>query len=361
MTSAAAGVPSGIAALDAEWLSAVLRADATVPATAAVTAVRAERIAVDTGFSSLLYRLHLTGTGGAPATMIAKLPGEPQARAGMELLGGYRREVAFYRYPGGRPPLSTPHVYAARIAVNSVDFVLLLEDLREWDNADQLGGLSVEQVRLCLEQLAGLHAWSLRVAHPPTLCTSFPSIDTPVTREVFPSLFVHGWQVFREHARIPVTAAMDRLAGRFAEYAAAALDALTERPMLLHGDIRADNLFFSGDRLKVVDFQLASIGAGAADVGYLISQGLPAASRAGRDEEFVREYVRMLADRGVGDYGFDEAWRHYRCAVVYLMYLPVIILVGWNDLPPRSRELCLTLIERALTTVEDVRALEVFA
>ena len=91
-----------------------------------------------------------------------------------------------------------------------------------------------------------------------------------------------------------------------------ALAALTVRPMLLHGDIRADNMFFDGDSLKIVDFQFASRGAGAADVAYLISQGLPTEVRRGHDEQLVREYLARLADDGVVDYSFDEAWQHYR-------------------------------------------------
>src|SRR6476620_6279796 len=48
---------------------------------------------------------------------------------------------------------------------------------------------------------------------------------------------------------------------RIAEDTGQALQALTERSMLLHGDIRADNVFFDGDQLKVVDFQFAARGA----------------------------------------------------------------------------------------------------
>lgn len=58
-----------------------------------------------------------------------------------------------------------------------------------------------------------------------------------------------------------------------------------------------------------------------------------------------------------GDYGFDEAWRQYRCAAVYLMVLPVITLNGWDVLPERSRRLCLALTDRA---IDDIDALEVF-
>jgi len=110
-----------------------------------------------------------------------------------------------------------------------------------------------------------------------------------------------------------------------------------------------------------VDFQFASRGAGAADVAYLVSQGLPTEVRRGNDEALVREYLERLAAHGLSDYPFDEAWRHYRCAVAYLMVLPVITLNGWEALPERSRALCLTLTDRAVATIDDIGALEVFS
>ena len=138
-------IPSGIDAVTPQWLAAALGSD--------VTGVRAEQIAMDSGFSSLLYRLHLTGEG-APSTVIAKLPAVSEARGAMDLMGGYRREVAFYRDIAGRAPMATPDVHVARIADNGVDFVLLLEDLGGWNNADHLAGLSMAQARTCLESLA---------------------------------------------------------------------------------------------------------------------------------------------------------------------------------------------------------------
>ena len=70
--------------------------------------------------------------------------------------------------------------------------------------------------------------------------------------------------------------------------------------------------------------------------------------RRGHDEALVREYLERLAAHGVTDYSFDEAWRHYRFAVAYLMVLPVITLNGWDAMPERSRALCLTLTDRAV-------------
>jgi aminoglycoside phosphotransferase (APT) family kinase protein len=342
-------VPSGIHDVTAQWLTAALGRP--------VAAVRAEQIAQDSGFSSLLYRLHLRGDG-LPATVIAKLPAQSEARGAMELLGGYRRELAFYQRVAGRAPMQTPRVYTARIVDGTADFVLLMEDLAHWDNADHLAGLSMNRARTCIEALAGLHAWSTSNYD---VLEAFPSIDTPIARDLLVPAFGPGWQIYRAKSSAHVPAAVAAFAEKFAERAAEALPALTERTMLLHGDIRADNLFFDGDRMKVVDFQFASLGAGAADIAYLVSQGLQAEVRRGHDEALVREYLDCLETHGVGDYSFDEAWRHYRFAVAYLMLLPVITLNGWDGLPERSRALCLTLTDRAVATIDEIDALEVFA
>jgi aminoglycoside/choline kinase family phosphotransferase len=256
--------------------------------------------------------------------------------------------------------MDAPRVYAAQMAEDSADFILVLEDLRDWDNADHLDGLSLERTRLCIAELAGLHAWSTESANSGAL-QAFPSLDTQMTRDVIPAVFGHGWQVYRENAEAPVPPAVASYAEHFADHAATALRALTERSMLVHGDIRADNMFFSGDQLKVVDYQFAARGVGASDIAYLVSQGLPSALRAGRDEELVREYIESLAKRGVDDYTFDDAWRHYRFGVAYLICLPVSSLVGWASLAERSQQLCLKLTERAVAAIDEVDALAVFA
>ncbi|BBZ02689.1 hypothetical protein MCHIJ_21260 [Mycolicibacterium chitae] len=358
--TATVDIPAEIADLTPAWLTAALRADPSLSADLTVSDVRAERIAEDTGFSSLLYRLHLTGSEGSPRSLIAKLPGTPEARGAMELLGGYRKELMFYSRVAGTAPMATPHCYVARIADETSDFVLILEDLREWHNADHLAGLPLEQAHTCIDQLAALHAWSVTTADDEVL-RQFPPLDTPVARDLLVPVFAPAWQIYREHTTQPIPDRVADYAERFAEFAPQALSALAERNMLLHGDIRADNMFFRGTRLKVVDFQMAVRGAGAADIAYLVSQGLPTDVRRGLDAPLLRRYLNALAQHGVDDYSFDEAWRHYRFAVAYLMVLPVVILIGWDSMPPRSRQLCVTLVDRAVATLTDIEALEVFA
>jgi hypothetical protein len=63
----------------------------------------------------------------------------------------------------------------------------------------------------------------------------------------------------------------------------------------------------------------------------------------------------------VEDYSFDEAWRHYRFAVAYFVVLPAMPLLSWDTLPERSRQLCMRLVERAVATIDEINAMEVFA
>ena len=277
--------------------------------------MRVEQIAQDSGFSSLLYRMHLTGDG-VPPTLIAKLPAESEARGAMEMLGGYRRELAFYRDVAGRAPMETPQVYAARMVDGTADFVLLLEDLQHWDNADHLAGLSMDRARLCIDALAGLHAWSTDSANAAAL-EDFPSIDTPIARDLLVPAFGPGWQVYLDKSSAPVPAAVAEFAERFAELAAEALQALTER------DDAAARRHQGGQhvlrRRRSSRWSTSSsrrAGAGAADIAYLVSQGLPTEVRRGHDEALVARVPRPPEPRTASrDYSFDEAWRHYRFAV----------------------------------------------
>jgi len=354
-----ASVPASIDQIDAGWLTAALRAGGGIGPQDRVDSVDATRIALGTGFSSELYRLRLSGSPSGPSSVVVKLPTTTAVREAIDLLGGYSLEVMFYSRVAGHSPVSTARAFTARIDSDSTDFVLVLEDLSGWENADHLAGLSLNRARVCISQLADLHAWSAAPANRERV-QGFPSIDNPAIRQVFPSLFTEGWQIYRRHTRIPVLPAIDEFAGRFSDHTTEALAALTERRWLVHGDIRADNLFFDGDRIAMVDFQFASVAAGPVDIGYLVSQSLTPAERDGRDQQLLHEYLGHLTAAGVCDYDFEEAWRHYRFAVAFFLMFPVLAIRGWDGLNERARDLCLTLVERASAAIEDTDALAVF-
>ncbi len=206
-------VPTGIDEVTAPWLTEALGAQ--------VTEVRAERIALDTGFSAALYRVHLRGSADVPETLIVKLPADSLARGGMEMLGGYQRELYFYRHvaPGcsdchttlltsrgcpvptscwcsktcgiGRTPTTWPGCrYRVRSSVSS-----------SWP--------------VCTH---GRPASMMRVLQ------EFPSMDSSLTRDLFLPAFAPGLAALpRAHRVSRCRPAVAAFAERFAELAPAAL------------------------------------------------------------------------------------------------------------------------------------------
>lgn len=60
--------------------------------------------------------------------------------------------------------------------------------------------------------------------------------------------------------------------------------------------------------------------------------------------------------RGVDD--LTPEW--LTAAYLMVLVLPVVTMVGWQHLPERSRSLSLEPIARAIATIDDIDALEVF-
>jgi hypothetical protein len=141
MTSATAGVPSSIDGVTPQWLTAALDG-------ATVTDVHAEQIALDGGFSSRLYRAHLSGDG-VPKSVIVKLPAESEAGDAMKMLGGYASRVLPIRR---RERRSAPRM-STRMARAPTSFWCW--GLAGLGQRRSPRGLSLDRARCCIAQLAG--------------------------------------------------------------------------------------------------------------------------------------------------------------------------------------------------------------
>ena len=308
MTSTAACVPSGIDDVTAEWLDRCF-ARRRVSAGFVGRQCRSCRTdRQDSGFSSLLYRVQLSGQSGSAVHGHRQAAGHSEARGAMDMLGGYRRELSFYQRVAGRAPMGTPHVLRRqdggrndRFRAGAGGSAVLGERRPLGRSVDAAGADRIAR--------SGRPA---RLVDEPANVASGTRFSEPGhtvgPRRVLPGVRT-GMADVPGACRPTRPDAVARYAERFAEYAPKALEALSRRPMLLHGDIRADNLFFAGDTMKVVDFQFASRGAGASDIAYLVSQGLPTEVRADTTSSWCASTSHELAGRGVTDYSFDEAWR----------------------------------------------------
>lgn len=140
------------AELTAEWITTALCA--SLP-DAHVRSV--EREAIETGQIGASYRLTLDGTGGVPATLVAKIAAGDRA-ARERVAQGYQKEVGFYTVFRDRVEVRTPRCWYAAISDDLCSFVLLLDDLAPATPGVQADGCSVARARDAVQNLAGLHA-----------------------------------------------------------------------------------------------------------------------------------------------------------------------------------------------------------
>lgn len=69
-------------------------------------------------------------------------------------------------------------------------------------------------------------------------------------REAMVPAFGYGWQMYLEKSDKAVPQELAGFFEHFSDRAPAALSALTEHDMLIHGGCGADNLFFDGDAVQ---------------------------------------------------------------------------------------------------------------
>jgi len=304
------GIPASIDDVTPGWLAEVLRAGGTDVELAGVDARP-----VGTGQMADSFRLVIDyEKGQGPPTLVAKVPARGELSRAAGAAGGYRNEVRYYQEIADTVTVRTPACHHAAVTDDSSAFVLLLEDLAPAEQGDQIGGCTLPQALLAVENLAGLHG--------PRWCD--------------PSLYDIDW-LSRADAEMAVFASLllvdstarfnDRYASRlapedadvfeaFAARSAAWLTGRPERFGLVHGDYRLDNLLFGtvagGHPVAAVDWQTVAIGLPGRDLAYFCGNGLPIEDRRLHERDLVRAYHRALVDQGVEDYDFDTCWDDYR-------------------------------------------------
>jgi hypothetical protein len=305
-----------------------LRSGGVITADTSVASVTHEPI----GNSVLaqLWRLHVRydPEGAGPRTIILKLPHtSAEVRDLANGLRFYEREIGFYDNVAASTPIGTASCYWSTFDPVTKDFVLLLEDIGALDYHDQLAGIPIADVRVAARAIAAHHAhcwereellrasWTGTVNEPP-----MPQAGEQMLTERIPILDDRlGSQL------PPGTIA---LAERIRDGIQPLLRAFTDQgPLtLLHGDLRAENLFFTPapDReLVAIDWQIAVIGRAAYDVGYLMAQSVTSEIRKVHERQVLQEYHAALVSHGATGYSLDDAWGDYRRTILWSLVYPV--------------------------------------
>ncbi len=343
-------IPVDPQSITAEWLSEVLDADVRV--------CKLEQFGIGYGLLGRLYRAHLDGDPDLPPTVVVKLPTlDTIARTHLcEDLEFYRREVRFYQEIGLANPLPPARPHFAAFDEATHDFVLVLEDLGRLRNVDQLVGCSVTDAETVIDAIARHHAYwweSDRFASMPWL-----KVHTePPFPDVAISNYHAAWSKCVERLGSELTPELRDYGDRFAMLVPWFLEEVSRRPRtFLHGDLRLDQLFFAtsaGDLpLTALDWQVATRGRGAYDVGYFLSQSLTPETRRNHETELLARYRERLADHGI-DYPSEQLRHDYRIASAWCFIYPVMAEGRIEIVNDRNKRLARVMFHRAVAALED--------
>ena len=306
--------------IDADWMTTALRQSG---------ALREGRVAsltktpVGAGLVGDSFRFDLTyqaAEPGAPLSVVGKFPAKDPVsrRSGSDHIL-YLREVSFYREMAKRVDIRTPKTLVAEIDPETDDFTLIFEDLGPARQGDQLAGCSPEDSSIAMREAAALHAplWGVESLATLDWLAIRPATLQPMVLGLLPAiigLFQDRYQGVLEPEFMALVQRLPELQAKIGQ------DHSAPRTVQ-HADFRLDNILFDVQGgtapMATLDWQTVALGVGACDIAYFLSAGLSPEDRRAHEKDLVGLYHRELVQRGVKDYGLEDAWRDYRRYTVH--------------------------------------------
>jgi len=352
-------IPEFTSDLTADWFSNLLSsADTQVR----VRSVKTKPIGAGSGMMSVVYRVSLDyEAGSGPKTLIVKLPTEMRQNREIAVqFDNFRREVEFYLQAANQTPMRTAQVYLAE--TDGPDkFILVLEDLGEWDLGNQIVGCSLEKTEAAIDSLATLHGsfWDkVDDGSMDWLPNNFPSVQSD-------GLFGGTEASWDNFADVFSDVLTDELRDAKLKYLRGLPDVqgwMNRGPRtLVHGDFRLDNLFFkkTGSEFSVAccDFQAPVRGKGIQDVAYFLSGSIETELRRLHEEDLVRRWLESLRSMGVSDYSYEQAFLDYRKGILMVWTYAVIVGGGMSAENERGDTWVSAMVERSVASMTDLECL----
>jgi hypothetical protein len=355
-----ATLPTTTTEITAQWMTEALRGSGVIPSDVSVGEVILDPAGAGLGFMGEVTTVGLVydGVAGeAPTTIVAKFPPQsPEIRAMMHPTRIYEREHRFYRELANETPLRTPEIYHVTCdpAAEPADerYLILMEDLSALTLGDQVAGTTADQAATALAGLGAHHArfWNgagLEAAD------FIPVIDGPLNQAGGP-IYEASLPGFMEAFGKEVKPELETFVAGYAAQRPRILDELAAMPhTLVHFDFRADNLFFDGGSVAVIDWQAISQGGGAADVGYFLTQNMSTDERRANEDDLLQVYLDALIAGGVTGYDMDALRRDYRVGIECGWIIPVLAVGSLDFTSERAIALWTEVIARTQAALVD--------
>ena len=304
------------------------------------------------GIIGQVVRLELTGEQPF-ASLVAKFPSPSEGnRAVAHLYNMYGREVEFYQHIAPRLSLRTPECYFAEFDPETQDFVLLIEDLLDFEIGDRVVGCSLDQARSVFSTVAELHA----SAWQPDASFGLIPHNNPAQRDRMIAGFDMGWPVVMEAFRELVPDSALIAGEKMAQATPWLLEEMCKPPLCLtHADVRLDNVFFGEDEICLVDWQSVCTSGPEQDLAYFLTQSVPLELQLSHDLKGF--YFDELVARGV-EYSKERFDKRYKISALYLLNYAVIIACTLDLGNERGQALGRTLLGGSFACLDEMRAFE---
>lgn len=306
-----------------EWLTERLRAAGKL-GEGRVTGLSWRAIGTGQVGDSTRFTLDYDEPGAGPATVAAKFPAaDATSRQTATSLMLYVHEVGFYRELRDRLDIRTAAPYAAEIAEDGGDFVLLFEDLAPARGGNQLEGCTPDDARSAMRQIAGLHAPSWG---DPAM-TSIPWLESrPEITAHVRQLYPQAQALFRERYDGLLEPELMAVCEGLVDHMDAWYGREIAEKALVHGDYRLDNMLFDihggAEPLAVLDWQTLQVGCPLTDIGYFLGAGTGADLRRAHEDELLDIYCEEMSRRGV-PLTRAGIWDRYRLGALHGVFTAV--------------------------------------
>ena len=348
-------VPTSLDQITADVITGALQASGHP--SAVVASVATERIAVGEGFLGELARLSITyGEGDGPATAIVKIPTTDSGLKPIgEMLDVYGREHRAYAHLLPKMKVRTPRAYLNLGDAETQSYCLVLEDVGHLDGGDHHAGASLAQARAAMVAAAGIHGrWWNQVDELDWV----PPIDSPLNMGL-QGMFEASWPMvvdqYGEQLGPDVLAHLERylptVSDMFASFGESSRT-------LTHNDFRLDNMFFDGDELVMIDWQLLGRGDGMGDLVPFLTCNLDTDLRRANEADLISLYRDTIETMDAGYVHLDDLMNAYKLTLNFWLCAWLNNAVTKGETTQRGEELFERIISRTLDAYVEHEAWE---